>query len=876
MRLCQACQTKNPPESNYCQQCGQILPRGQAPIEPTMHLSAAQLAQARLQQDNIDVQSLFKTKARIILGRAPDCDIRLAHPSVSRYHARFEQRPEGVYVTDLTSVNGVWVSGRRIHEPTLIQDGDRVGIGTFLYSISQGILHSLDNSRSMRLEARGLGTQVLLPDGSPRNLLSDVNFVMLPGEFVCLLGPSGSGKSTLMNCLNGRRRATSGQVLANGEDFYRHFNSFRQSLGYVPQKDIVHTQLTVQRALYYTARLRLPPDTAPDELHARIESVLTEMELGPHRNTLIADLSGGQIKRVSLGAELLAKPSMLYIDEATSGLDAGTEARMMRLFRHLADQGRSLICITHNVDNVDQCHMVLILARGRLIFFGPPEQARDYFHVHSISEIYDQIATRPVEDWEAAYRQSPLHRDYVVERQALGALPPGRAEPDSTSGSRSGFQAVLAEGRKLVEERFPPLAEYFRQIESGGLRWRDLLVPVREAWSQLCLLTARYIEMMLGDRRGLRLLLLQAPVVALFLLVGFLGKPFRDPMPLLRELEPDERHALQMTQALGELLDGDQPLTPEQTRSLARIQLQLAGFPVKLDGNGIVGLCRRLLRKDLTPIEEAALDQARLQCTLDGQQLQMSGADLLRGIKRMHQMKLSERLLNIQGSVIPRDEGINPRYTYILLFILAVIVLWFGCNNAAKEIVKEEAIYSRERAVNLLIVPYLASKFVVLTLVTVVQIFLLMVVVYGALDLAARFVPGHSMPSPMHMIDYSAQFGVLCLLGMVGVALGLLLSACVTTPDRANALLPYVLIPQMILGGGVIAVQSGLLYYLALVLSPVYWAYRAIHIGAGELPPDYPGFVPYSDGVMWPCVALTAQLIILVGLTWWFMKARDV
>jgi hypothetical protein len=117
---------------------------------------------------------------------------------------------------------------------------------------------------------------------------------------------------------------------------------------------------------------------------------------------------------------------------------------------------------------------------------------------------------------------------------------------------------------------------------------------------------------------------------------------------------------------------------------------------------------------------------------------------------------------------------------------------------------------------------------------------------------------------------------VLCLLGLVGVALGLLLSACVTTPDRANALLPYVLIPQMILGGGVIAVQSGLLYYLALALSPVYWAYRAIHTGAGELPPDYPGYVPYSDGVMWPCVALTAQLIVLVGLTWWFMKARDV
>src|SRR5262249_11211821 len=153
-----------------------------------------------------------------------------------------------------------------------------------------------------------------------------------PGEFVSLLGPSGSGKSTLMDCLNGRRPATGGRVLANGEDFYRHFGSFRQWLGCVPQRDIVHTQLTVYRALYYTDRFRLPLDTGSAELEARIGAVLDQMELQPHRDTLIANLSGGQIKRVSLGAELLAKPCMLYIDEATSGLDAGTEARMMRLF----------------------------------------------------------------------------------------------------------------------------------------------------------------------------------------------------------------------------------------------------------------------------------------------------------------------------------------------------------------------------------------------------------------------------------------------------------------------------------------------------------------------------------------------------------------
>src|SRR5437879_6806436 len=100
-----------------------------------------------------------------------------------------------------------------------------------------------------------------------------------------------------MDCLNGRRPATSGQVLANGENFYLHFDSFRQSLGYVPQRDIVHTQLPVQRALYYTARLRLPTDTSASELRNRFDDVIRLMELEPHRHTPIGQLSGGQIKR---------------------------------------------------------------------------------------------------------------------------------------------------------------------------------------------------------------------------------------------------------------------------------------------------------------------------------------------------------------------------------------------------------------------------------------------------------------------------------------------------------------------------------------------------------------------------------------------------
>jgi ABC-type multidrug transport system ATPase subunit len=871
---CPACNSHSPPDSKFCVHCGRPLA---APADATVLMTDTQLGTRGAQQQDFDVSALFTSKSRIVVGRAPDCDVRLAHPSVSRYHARIEQRtnPFGLYLTDLSSVNGVWIAGRRVTEETLLREGDRVGIGPFLLSITHGVLHSLDNSRSLRLEARALEKVVRLPGGGARKLLDDINLVVNPGEFVSLLGPSGSGKSTLMDCLNGRRRATGGQVLANGEDFYRHFDSFRRSLGYVPQKDIVHAQLTVHRALYYTARLRLPLDTEPGELRSRIEEVLRELDLVPHRDTLIADLSGGQIKRVSLGAELLAQPALLYIDEATSGLDAGTEARMMRLFRRLSDEGRSIICITHNVDNVEQCHLALVLAKGKLIYYGPPREAPAYFKVRRISEIYDRVAERDVAAWEKEFAASSLHREYVRDR--LAATPeqvPVKLEEERPASSRLG--AILAESRKLVEEKLPPLADYFRQLEAGKLRWRDVFAPALETWHQLRVLTGRYVELLRGDRRGLRLLLLQAPVVALFLLAGFIGQDFVHPMPLLRPLKEEERQALRVLRGLGQLLDEDRPLTAEQKKALRGVQLQVAGYPAKLDGNAAVLLLRRLLSKDLSAPETAALQETRLKFDVDGETVSVSAAALVRAARQVQQAKIPERLLEAEGSVVPYKQGVNPRFSYILLFILSMIVLWFGCNNAAKEIVKEEAIYGRERAVNLRIAPYLASKFLVLSVVTVLHAGLLMLVLYGTLELLARALPGHSVPPPEHMLGYPAQLGVFVLLSMVGVALGLLLSACVSSADRANALLPYVLIPQMILAGGILSVESGALHVLAVTLSPVYWAYRAIHLGASELPADFPGYVAYEDGLRLPCLALAAQAAALLALTWWFLKRKDV
>ncbi len=160
------------------------------------------------------------------------------------------------------------------------------------------------------------------------------------------------------------------------------------------------------------------------------------MELDAHRDTRVGNLSGGQIKRVSLGAELLARPCLLFIDEATSGLDAGTEARMMRLFRDLAHEGKSVLCITHNVDHVNLCDMLLILNTGKLVYFGPPAESLVYFKTPRVSDIYDRLAEKSPEAWEKDFAACSLHRTYVQDRLAVPA--PAEQHHDAACRQRAG------------------------------------------------------------------------------------------------------------------------------------------------------------------------------------------------------------------------------------------------------------------------------------------------------------------------------------------------------------------------------------------------------------------------------------------------------
>jgi ABC-type multidrug transport system ATPase subunit len=376
------------------------------------------------------------------IGRQADAvHIHLPHPQVSRRHARIECHDGTAVLDDLGSANGTFVNGRRISTATALRPGDQIDIGPYALQFTGTALIPRPRSDNVELVARGLCRAVTDRDtGQPLTLLDDITLVIRPREFVCLLGPSGSGKSTLLSALSGRAPADEGAVLLNGTDLYANFDAVKQDMVVVPQKDVLHESLRVGQALWYTARLRLPPDTS----NAEIESCLTEMldTVGlTHRcATAIRHLSGGQIKRASLANEILCKPSLLFLDEVTSGLDEQTDREMMDLFRSLADAGKTVVCITHSLANVERtCHLVLILAPGgKLAFLGKPAEALHYFRIDRLGDVYDRLADFPAEHWQRAFLASPYHKRYITDRLHLKNSP---SNPDA-AGDAQGNERV--------------------------------------------------------------------------------------------------------------------------------------------------------------------------------------------------------------------------------------------------------------------------------------------------------------------------------------------------------------------------------------------------------------------------------------------------
>ncbi|MFE5795486.1 FHA domain-containing protein [Streptomyces sp. NPDC056503] len=351
---------------------------------------------------------------RVRIGRAPDNDVVVADLVVSRHHAELLARPDGTYwIHDLGSHNGTFLNGRAVAGPVRVTADDIVGIGRSAFCLAGGQLVEFTDTGEISLDVQELAVTV---DHGRKTLLDEVSFPVGEKTLLAVVGPSGAGKSTLLGALTGQRPADRGTVLYDGRDLYRDYAELRQRIGLVPQDDILHLQLTVRRALSYAAELRFPGDTAPAERHARVEEVIGELGLTERADQPIHSLSGGQRKRVSVALELLTKPSLLFLDEPTSGLDPGMDRSVMHMLRGLADDGRTVVVVTHSVLSLDVCDRLLVLAPGgRVAYYGPPDDTLSFFGYEQWPEAFEAFETERDRDWAGQYRGSRFHRRYIED-----------------------------------------------------------------------------------------------------------------------------------------------------------------------------------------------------------------------------------------------------------------------------------------------------------------------------------------------------------------------------------------------------------------------------------------------------------------------------
>ena len=665
------------------------------------------------------------------IGSKPGCDFCIRNDQVTDLHAVIESSNGKSYIRDRGSQTGTLVNNRPISE-ALLSRGDWISIGPTMFQFYGDRLAVYLRGHQFRIVGTRLHREVtVIPEGSHLSknitLIDQVSLVIEPGEFTAIIGPSGSGKSTLLNALSARVPADTGEVAVNGRNLVEHFESLKRSLVLVPQKETIHESLSVRRLLTHTARLRMPGGTSLRALEREVTRVLSVVGLtNEHHATKFRTLSGGQKKRVCLANELIGNPGVIFLDEVTSGLDEEADGRMMELFRKLADGGKTVIGITHNLANVERyCHRVVVMARGgRFVFAGTPDETIAYFRVRRLGEVYKALEES----------DPPGPRIPPVQAVAVAVVLDDKTA--KAEAWRRYYDSVPARRQQIAEIAAASSQRRVAATEDDTVRVDDEPFG-RKMFGQVLALGRRYVDLLLADRNNLLAMAGTSLLVAMLLIIVF--------------------------------------------------------------GN----------------VKVVAADA------------NTSG--------------LREFLKRIGDSVT-------------LLFLLEFSCMWFGCTNAAKEIVKEEEIYRMERHFSLLPVAYYLSKLIILSLISLLQASIL----YFPVKILCG-IPG----------DVFYQFLTVGGLTVVGVAIGLVISSIAVTVDVASTLVPIVMIPQFILAS-VIKELAGAAKLLA-VGAAIYWGHR----GTVSSQPHYVlEHLKEAPGWTFSHFMLMLHLLFYIVLGIWLLRSK--
>ncbi len=409
----------------------------------------------------------------------------LDHPNVSSRHAAFEVAEGSVVLRDLGGTNGTYVNGARLRGARPLSPGDRIDIGPFQLTFDGTALTRSWRIGNVELLVRGVSFDVKRGRAhtAKRRILDAAHLRIRPSELVCIIGSNGTGKSTLMNILAGRALPSEGTVLLNEIDLHANFQALKQDIAYVPQQDVLHEQLTLRQALDYAAQLRLPPDTTVAQRRVAVDEAARSVDLFELLDQRIGALSGGQKKCASLASEILSRPNLLFLDEVTSGLDESTDWEIMRLLRHLADEGMTIVVVTHTLANVIEfCDKLVCMGRGgQPTFVGTPLAALEFFAVRRLGEVFDRMDELGAERWRAKFEQ--------------------------IAGTMSTRASAATPRHHLQSRREPALIAAFATL--------------RRIARQVCILLHRNTRLLLTDRRTLVMAAVQSVLIG-----GLVGYAF--------------------------------------------------------------------------------------------------------------------------------------------------------------------------------------------------------------------------------------------------------------------------------------------------------------------------------------------------------------
>ncbi|MEZ4225582.1 MAG: FHA domain-containing protein [Polyangiaceae bacterium] len=476
------------------------------------------------------------------IGRTEDNDIVIGHPQVSSKHAVLHKHGNQLLLEDRGSANGTYVRGQRVPagQRVPVQNGEKVYIGPMPLLIQvqdEQVAMVVEDARAdwsgrplYEIEAWDILMQVRDRDNPSemKTLLDHVSFKALPGDLIALMGPSGAGKTTLLLTLNGYLPPSAGQVRINGEDLYSIYDALRGSIGYVPQDDIVHPELTVYEAVRYSAKFRLPHDYSEDEIDRRVQTTLAQLGLEGVAHLQIGKpekkiLSGGQRKRVNIAMELVTDPVLMFLDEPTSGLAADDTTALVELLQNLArTTGKTIICTIHQPakDEYEKFNLALILGQGGIpIYYGPTRDGYGFFGSFKERQRAVNDVDNPRDMFDMLNQR---------ERPIFDAM---RAQNPYTPR----FAARQAAAREWNSEFFNPQNPVYQRMYSGpravGAGSNQQGVPRTRPKSsgQFGLLLSRYFKIKVRDVSGTVIMLAQAPIIGVLLALVFGGQ--KDAIP---------------------------------------------------------------------------------------------------------------------------------------------------------------------------------------------------------------------------------------------------------------------------------------------------------------------------------------------------------